>query len=101
MSDKGTLSQIKTLLYWTTVPSDPSDNMKGTVDFSLMVLHAHVIAVAKVVLSSEQEDTPAQLDKFIVEKYVIISLKSDDSYTSDSTEFKSWDGVQLYAKKLL
>ena len=53
MSDQGTLSQIKTLLYWTTVPSDPSDNMKGTVDFLLMVLHAHVIAVAEVILSSE------------------------------------------------
>ena len=69
--------------------------MKGTVDFSLMVLHAHVVTVAEVILSSEQVGTPAQLDKLIVEKYVIISLKSDDSHTSASTEFKSGDGVQL------
>lgn len=101
MSDQATLSQIKTLLYWTAVPSDPSDNMPGTVDFSLMVLYAHVISVAKVILSSEQVGTPAQLDKLIVERYVIISLKSDDSHTSASTEFKSGDGVQLYAKELL
>ena len=42
MSDQGTLSQIKNLLHRTVVPSDPSENMKGTEDFLLMVLHAHV-----------------------------------------------------------
>ena len=99
MSDQGILSQIKTLLHRTAVPSDPSDNMKGTEDFLFMVLHAHVIAAAKVILASEQVGTPAELAKLIVEKYVMISLKSDDSHTSASTE--SEDGVQMYAKELL
>ena len=99
MSDQGTLSQIKNLLHQTTVPSDPSDNMKGTEDFLLMVLHAHVIAAAKVIISSAQASTLAEFAKSIVDKFVIISLNSTDMSTATSTE--SIDIVHLYAKELL
>ena len=99
MSDQGTLSQIKNLLHRTAVPSDPNDNMKGTEDFLLIVLHARVIAAANVILSSAQASTLAELAKSIVDKFVIISLNSTDMSTATSTE--SIDSVQLYAKELL
>ena len=101
LSDQGTLSQIKNLLHRTSVPSDPGDNMKGTEDFLLMVLHAHVIAAAKVVLASMQVATPGELAKSIVERFVLISLNSSLSTTTESTNTESTDSVHLYAKELL
>jgi len=50
--EKGTLYQLKNLLHRTGVPNDPGDNMKAAEDFLLVVLHSHVIAAAKTILSS-------------------------------------------------
>ena len=33
------------------MPTDPGDNMKAAEDFLLVVLHAHIVAAAKVILS--------------------------------------------------
>jgi len=46
-AEKGTLYQLKNLLYRTSVPNNPGDNMKAVEDFLLVVLHSHVVAAAK------------------------------------------------------
>ena len=45
------------------MPLDPGDNLKAAEDFLLIVLHCHVVAAAKVVLSNKEH--PADLESSI------------------------------------
>lgn len=79
------------------MPLDPGDNLKAAEDFLLIVLHCHVVAAAKVVLSNKEH--PADLEsvsKRIIQKYVNIKLPSSKPSTSKST-----DKVHIYAKEVL
>ena len=38
----------------SSVPSDPEKNVKATEDVFLLILHAHVVAAAKIVLQTSQ-----------------------------------------------
>ena len=95
-SEKGTLYQLRNLLHRTGVPSDPGDNMKAAEDFLLVVLHSHVIAAAKAVLSGTEARDVVSLAKSIVDQFVIITLPSP-SYVSTKTT----DKVSLYAREVL
>ena len=44
--------QLRNMINRTSVPSDPSCNTKAAEDYLLLLLHAHVIAAAKHILSS-------------------------------------------------
>ena len=48
VNDKGTLYQLKELIHQTSVGNDPKHKSKSSEDFLLTVLHAHIIAAAKV-----------------------------------------------------
>ena len=64
------------MLNRTAVPVDPGDNMKASEDFLLVVLHSHVIAAAKAVLSGKRAEDAASLAKSIVDRYVCIIIPS-------------------------
>ena len=58
------------------MPTDPGDNLKAAKDFFLVVLHAHIVAAAKVILSQRNTTDVAIISKQIVEQYVTIDVLS-------------------------
>ena len=50
--ERGTLFQVKNLLYQSSVPADPGDDRKAAKDFLLVVLHSYIVAAAKLVFIS-------------------------------------------------
>ena len=79
------------------MPLDPGDNLKAAEDFLLIVLHSHIVAAAKVVLSNKEHPADLELvSRSIVQKFVNIKLPSPKPSTSTST-----DKVYVYAKELL
>ena len=95
--EKETLYQIQNLLHRTAVPLDPGDKLKAAEDFLLIVLHSHIVAAAKVVLSNKEHPADLELvSRSIVQKFVNIKLPSPKPSTSTSA-----DKVYVYAKELL
>ena len=79
------------------MPLDPGDNLKAAEDFLLIVLHSHIVAAAKVVLSNKEHPADLELvSRSIVQKFVNIKLPSPKPSTSTSA-----DKVYVYAKELL
>ena len=62
-ADKATLYQLKNR---TAVPADPGDNMKASEDFLLVILHSHIIAAVRVVLSGKTAKDVASLAKNVL-----------------------------------
>ena len=57
------------------MPLDPGDNLKAAEDFLLTVLHSHMVAAAKVVLSNKEHPVDLELvSRSIVQKFVNIKL---------------------------
>ncbi len=77
----------------TGVPSDPEDGVKATEDFLLVVLHAHVVAAARLLFSISHTDSVAYLAKSVVATFLDISL-SEGHPAKDPGGML--DGVHLY-----
>lgn len=96
--EKGTLYQLRNMLHRTGVPLDPGDNMKSAEDFLMVILHSHIVAAAKVVLSNNEHPLDLQsVSKSIVQNYININLPS----IKPSSSTKSADQVNVYAKEVL
>ena len=61
LMDKGTLYQLKNTTNHTAVPNNPSDNMKATEDFLLVVVHAHIAAASEAILCRQRIESVSQL----------------------------------------
>ena len=83
MNEKGTLYQLKNLVNHTAVPSDPEDGVKAAEDFLLLVLHAHIVAAARLLLSLNPTDSVAYLAKSVVATFVDFGLT--ESHTTKDT----------------
>ena len=70
--------------------------MNAAENFMLLLVHAHVVAAAKVMQSLTPTDTVADLAKNIVANFVRLTT-SDDSQDVENCI----DGVHLYAVELL
>ena len=79
------------------MPTDPGDNMKAAEDFLLVVLHAHIVAAAKVILSQQNTTDVAVLSKQIVEQYISIEVPS----AGEPVSVKHKDKVHRYAVQLM
>ena len=79
------------------MPTDPGDNMKAAEDFLLVVLHAHIVAAAKVILSQQNTTDVAVLSKQIVEQYISIEVPS----AGEPVSVKHKDKVHRYAVELM
>ena len=92
--EKGTLYHMKNLINRTAVPkSNPEDSMKATEDFYLAVLHAHILAAAKTLLSKTSNlHSTISLAEEIVDRFVDIHIESGAS---------SGDSVHEYAHDML
>lgn len=86
---------LRNLINRTTVPADPEENMNAAKHFLLLLLHAHVVAAAKVMQSINPTETIANLAKFIVVNCVCLP-RIDDQATE-----RYDDGVHHYAAELL
>ena len=93
--EKGTMYHIRNLINRTTIPADPEKNMNASEDFLLLVVHAHVVAAAKVMQSMNPTDSVAELAKMIVANYIRLPRIDDEENE------KCDDGVYLYAIELL
>ena len=91
--EKGTLFQLKVLINRTAVKSIPSQNMKATEDFLLLILHAYVIVAAEQ--CKRDVDTCISLSKRIIKKFVKISLPGEEPTNAPD------DDVFNYATDLL
>ncbi len=91
--EKGTLYQLKATINRTSVPIDPSDNMKAAEDFLLVVLHAHITAASQAILSYTNIESVSALADSIVASYVRLQRGSAESACSD--------GVFVYACDVL
>ena len=98
MSEKGTLYQLKNLLNRSAVPADPADNMKAAEDFLLVVLHSHIVAAAKVVLSDFETTDVWSLSQTIVDRFVKLTVPSPSSAPVKKTNV---DHVCMYAMEVL
>lgn len=94
-NDKGTLFQLKELIHRTSVVNDPKHRTKSSEDFLLTVLHAHIIAAAKVCCEEQDTEDSLVCAKKIVQKFVNVKLSSQDS------TIKSNDMSYNYATNLL
>ena len=92
--DKGTMCQLKNLIN-RSVPSDPSDNVKAAEDFLLLLIHAHVLAAARLLYSLSGTTSASDLAKSVVATY--IRLPQLDATTTSAIP----DGVHAYALDLL
>ena len=70
--------------------------MKAAEDFLLVVLHSHVIAVAKAILSGTEPTEVASLAKSIVDQFVCITIPSKSNTVAHND-----DRVCSYAMELL
>ena len=73
----------------------PEKNVKASEDYLTLMLHAHVISAAKVLLSNREFNNISDLALAIVDKYV--SLPRSDNTVPEPCE----DGVKLYASEVL
>jgi len=71
--------------------------MKAAEDFLLVVLHSHVIAAAKAILSGSEATDVASLSESIVNQYINITVPS----TSTIISIKSTDKVCMYGMEIL
>ena len=71
--------------------------MKAAEDFLLVVLHAHIVAAAKVILSQQNTTDVAVLSKQIVEQYISIEVPS----AGEPVSVKHKDKVHRYAVQLM
>ena len=76
MNDKGTLYQLKELIHRTSVGNDPKHRTKSSEDFLLTVLHAHIIAAAKVCCREQNIEDCLACAKEVVKKFVNVQLSS-------------------------
>ncbi len=101
--DKGTMYQLKNFIGRTSVPTSPDKNMKAAEDFLLVVLHAHVVAAAKTILSSASNiKSVVKLADEVVEKIIDLKVgeRSDDANPHSGVK-PIPDGVYVYACDLL
>jgi len=74
--------------------------MKAAEDFLLVVLHSHVIAAAKTILSDNSTiNDVTEVSKSIVDCYVHLSVPSQ--YSEESVDSSNADKVTLYAMQVL
>lgn len=98
--ETGTMYQVKNLLNRTSVPLDPEKNMNTSEDFLLLLLHAHVIADAKGILSYDfaESESLTYVARSIVNSHVLLPESSPDQPAQEQDQV---DGVNLYARELL
>ena len=98
--DTGTMYQVKNLLNRTPVPLDPEKNMNASEDFLLLLLHAHVIAAAKGILSYDftESESLTYVARSIVNSHVLLPESFPDEPAQEQDQV---DGVNLYARELL
>ena len=96
-SEKGTLYQLKTLINRTSVPLDPSDNMKGAEDFLLVSLFSHIVAAAKTILANDSSiDCGSILADEVLDKFLRVTIPG-----ADFEGIQTNDSVYLYATDVL
>ena len=66
------MSQLKNLIYRTSVPSDPQANVKASEDFLEEVVIAHIVAVAEGLHESHMNSE--ELSVKVFDQYIRISL---------------------------
>lgn len=86
--------QLKNLIN-RSVPSDPSDNVKAAEDFLLLLIHAHIIAAARILYSMLNPTSVSYLAKSLVATYLRLPLL--DAKTCPVIQ----DGVHAYALDFL
>lgn len=86
--------QLKNLIN-RSVPSDPSDNVKAAEDFLLLLIHAHIIAAARILYSMLNPTSVSYLAKSLVGTYLTLPLL--DAKTSPVIQ----NGVHAYALDFL
>ncbi len=100
---------LRNLIHRTSVPSDPTTNMNSAEDFLLLLLHAHTVAAAKVILSYYPTDNSVELARRI-EVNFIPDFKKSKGHDSDncssmdrSSEIRTQceDGVHCYGIEFL
>ena len=98
--ETGTMYQVKNLLNRTSVPLDPKKNMNASEDFLLLLLHAHVIAAAKGILSYDftESESLTYVARSIVNSHVLLPESFPDQPAQEQDQV---DGVNLYARELL
>lgn len=100
-NDKGTLFHLKQVINRTSFGKLPKHNMKAAEDFLEVVLRPHVVSATKQVMKTL--NTPGDckaVAKFVVEKFVRVSLPSAGPTSSSSRE-PSDDTVYAYATDFL
>lgn len=83
--------QLRNLIHRTNVPNDPQNNTNVAEDFMLLLLHAHTIAAAKVVMMLTTTVSVLEVAKAIVVNYVCFPRNEPE--TCD-------DRVYVYAAEL-
>ena len=93
--DKGTLYQLKNTIHRTSVPSDPSSNMKAAEDFLLLVLHAHITAASEAVCNNDGFESVFHLADSVVESYARLKGTLNASTSTDSVFVYACDLLTL------
>ena len=98
--------QLRNLIHRTNVPIDPQHNVNAAEDFLLLLLHAYIIAAAKVQLT----ESVMELARFVVVNFVRFPCagnnepeKCDDKVYVHSTELLTlsiiWHGFHDASKE--
>ena len=93
--DKGTLYQFKNTINRTSVPSNPSTNMKAAEDFLLLVLHAHITAASETICKNGGYESVFHLADSVVKSYVRLKGTRNASKSTDSVFVHACDLLTL------
>ena len=83
-------------MHRTSVGNEPKQKTKASEDFLLMVLHAHIIAAAKVCCETQDTDDCLMCAKNVVSKFVNVRL-----FSSEAPDVNCSDMAYNYASDLL
>lgn len=91
----GTMYHLRNLICRTVVPKDPEKNVSAAEDFMLLMVHTHVVAVARQIMLKTPTFCVKALAKIIVDKFVNLPNVSQNALPSSD------DTIHLYAIELL
>lgn len=86
--DGGTLYQLRNLINWRNVVSDPSNDVNSCEDFFLLVLTAHILAAAMEILGMQSlSDTPDET--LVPTSATSLKIKQQQLSQSEKSSYRS------------
>ena len=83
------------MIYPSAFPEDPFENVKAAEDFMLLILHTHIVAAGRHILSIKPTDSLPALAESVVDTFLTLPQHDCSSIPTYS------DGVHVHALEII